>query len=146
MSDFGMFTNEGDIALAEKLNEALDSMPSGLTAHEQYARFSELCEADADFCEKHGEWSDTAVREIVYSLLEAPTKLIVTDAPAMVLFEGNIQINVPTLDGDGQKALERQHDEIVDILRDALEIALNKIEKQLGVNISEWSGIETRIV
>lgn len=146
MSDFGMHTNEGDIALAEKLNEALDSMPSGLTAHEQYERFRDLCEADADFCEKHGEWSDTAVREIVYSLLEAPTKLIVTDAPAMVLFEGNIQINVPTLDGDGQKALERQHDEIVDILRDALEIALNKIEKQLGVSISEWSGIETRIV
>jgi len=145
-SDFGMFTNEGDIALAGKLNEALDTMPTGLTVDEQYERFRDLCEADADFCEKHGEWSDTAVREVVYSLLEAPTRLTTTQATATVLFEGSVRISVPTLDGDARAVLEAHHDEIASLLAEAIENALNKVEKQVGGDIGEWSGVETRVI
>lgn len=145
-SDFGMFTNEGNIALAEKLNETLDSMGTGLTADEYYARFRDLCEGDSDFCEVHGEWSDTVVREIVYSWLEAPTKLTTTRATATVLFEGSVRISVPTLDGDAQAVLEANHDEIASLLAEAIESALDKISRQVNGDIGEWSGVETRVI
>ena len=142
-----MFTNEGNIALAEKLSQALDSLPTGLTTDEQYARFSDLCEADLDFCARHGEWSDTTVREAVYSWLEAPEGLTITEAVGTIDFGATIHITVPTLDGDADAVLENRLDEIAEILQLAIEAAMDVIDKRIG-NTSghEWSGLRLEIL
>lgn len=142
-----MFTNEGNIALAEKLTQALDSLPTGLTTDEQYARFSDLCEADLDFCARHGEWSDSAVREAVYSWLEAPEAMTMTEAVGTVDFGATIHITVPTLDGDADAVLEERLEEIREIIQVAIEAALGVIDKRIGdTSRHEWSGVEARII
>lgn len=145
MTDFGMFTNEGNIALAEKLTQALDSLPTGLTTDEQYARFSDLCESDLDFCARHGEWSDTVVREAVYSWLEAPEAMATTEAVGTVDFGATIHITVPTLDGDADAVLEERLEEIREIIRVAIQESLSVIDKRIG-RCHEWSGVVVRIV
>ena len=145
-TNFAMFTDEGNIALAEKLTQALDAMPTGLTLDEQYARFSELCEADPDFCARHGEWSDTQVREIVYAWLDAPEALTVREASGTIEFGGVFHIKVPTLDGDAGAVLEKRLDEIAEILSDAIESALGEIDRRVGNTGHEWSGLDIEVI
>lgn len=145
MTTFGMFTNEGNIALAEKLNQALSEMPTGLTADEQYARFRELCESDHEFATQHAEWSDTAVREIVYSWLDAPEAMTVTEQEASIDLSATLFLRVPTLDGDACAALGAHHDEISELLSEAIQEAMSAIERRIGVSFTEWSGVATRL-
>lgn len=147
MNDFGMYTNEGNIALAEKLTQTLDSLPTGLTTDEQYARFSDLCETDLDFCARHSEWSDTAVREAVYSWLEAPEAMTVKEAVGTIEFGATIRIAVPTLDGDAGAVLNERLDEIGDIIQVAIEAAMGVIDNRIGdTSQYEWSGVEVRVI
>lgn len=139
----GMFTNEGNIALAELLTDALDQMPSGLTADEQYERICSHIEADSDFCGKHSEWSDTAVREVIYSWIEAPEHIAAVEATATVEVGFSFTVTVPTLDGDARSVLEGS-DDLRDILQEAVEDALSEIENRVGQTGAEWSGMELR--
>jgi len=148
VTDFAMFTNEGNIAVAAKLTQVLNETPvgGGITSDELYARFSELCEADLEFCARHGEWSDTQVREIVYAWLDAPEALTVLEAVGTIEFGGVFHIKVPTLDGDADAVLEKRLDEIAEILSDAVESALMELDRRVGNTGQEWSGLEVDIL
>lgn len=143
----GMFTNDGNVALAEKLAEALDAMPSGLAVDEQYERVCSHIREDSAFCEAHGEWSDTVVREAIFSWLEAPEAMTMTEAVGTVDFGATIHITVPTLDGDADAVLEERLEEIRDIIQVAIEAAIGVIDKRIGdASRHEWSGVEVRVL
>lgn len=147
MYDFGMYTNDGNIALAEKLTEALETMPTGLTADGRYARVSDLCKSDPDFCAKHSEWSDTEVREAIYSWLEEPETMAVKEAVGTIEVSATIRIGVPTLDGDADVVLNERLDEISDILEKAIEEAMSELDRRIGdASGREWSGIQVRVL
>jgi len=147
MYDFGMYTNEGDIALAEKLTEALETMPSGLTADERYARVSDLCGSDPDFSAQHSEWQDTAVREAIYAWLDIPEAMTVKEAVGTIEFGATIRIAVPTLDGDADSVLNERLDEITDIIQEAIEGAMSEIDRRVGdASGHEWSGVNIRVL
>lgn len=144
MTDFGMFTNEGNLAVAERLTQITDP---DLTAAEQYARFRDLCETDQEFCAQHGEWSDTAAREAVYSWLDAPEALTVTEKVGGVEFGATIFIKVPTLDGDADAVLTKRLNEIRDIIQEAIEEAMSELDKRIGnTSGQEWSGLDIRVI
>ena len=146
-TQLGMFTNEGDLALAKKLTEALNAMPSSLTVDEQFSQIVYHCKQDLDFCEKHSEWQDTAVREAIYSWLEAPEAMMETEAVGTIDFGATIHITVPTLDGDADAVLSERLDEITDIIQEAIEGAMDKLDRRVGdASRHEWSGVRIRII
>lgn len=147
MDNLEMYTNEGNIALAEKLNEALESMPAGLTIDAQYARVSDLCKADPDFNARHSEWQDTAVREAIYSWLDAPEPMTTIEAAGTIELGALIRIAVPTLNGDADEVLNERLDEISDIFQEAIETAMSELDRRVGDASSyEWSGVQVRII
>ncbi len=146
MNTFGMYTNDGEIALAQKLNEVLETMPYGLTADERYGFIAKALLADNNFCSKHGEWQDTVVRETVYAWLDEPVIIKATEARATVVVEFSFPVDVITLDGNARSVLENKNDEIQDILDDAVSDAFSRIEEKIGRIAGEWSGISVRII
>jgi len=147
MANFGMFTNEGSIALAEKLNEALRSMPAHLTADGQYARVCEICESDPEFNARHGEWRDTEVREAIYAWLDESGTITMKKARATIDIAAQIQISVPTLDGDAKAVLSNRLDEIEEIIEEAIETAMTELDSRVGdASSNEWSGVQVRII
>lgn len=146
MSAFGMFTNEGDIALAEKLNEVLDTVPNGLDDDEAYAFVTEALRADSKFCAEHSEWDDTDVREAIYAWLYEPAKIKTTEAQATVSVEFHFPVEVMTLNGDARSVLDDKSDEIHEIIDDAVQDALANIEEKIGRIAGEWSGVSVQVI
>lgn len=146
-TQLGMYTNEGNLALAKKLTEALNAMPLSLTDDEQFSQIVHHCKQDPDFCEKHSEWQDTVVREAIYSWLDAPEAMTVTEAVGTIDFGATIHIAVPTLDGDADSVLNKRLDEIEDIIQEAIEGAMDELDRRVGnASQHEWSGVRIRII
>jgi len=69
---FGMFTGEGDFELGRKLVKFVPTIPWGHSIEHAYSMTLRHLESDVEFNKKHGEWSDTDVREMIWHFLESP--------------------------------------------------------------------------
>lgn len=146
MTTFAMFTNEGEIALAQKLNEALDAMPDDLNHDERFVFIKEVLLADSEFCANHGEWEDTAVRDSIYWWAKNPTKVDIRDKRATVAVEFYFPVEVTTLDDDARSVLDDKRDEINSLIENAVQDALSLIGERIGRIAGEWSGVQVRII
>jgi hypothetical protein len=140
-----MFTNEGEVALASLLNQALASLPSGLTTDEAHERVLGFIRSNAAFCETHQEWEDTAVREAIWSWVEAPEEVALTEEEATLTLSATIPVSVMTVGGDAEAALD-SGDEVHAIFQLAIEEAMVEVKRRgLVTDIGEWSGLEMDI-
>ena len=145
MTTFAMFTNEGDVALARRLNEALDKLPDDIDAEEAFWVVESTLLADSEFCAEHGEWRDTAVREAIYGWLNSRTKVNITEERATVAVEFTFPIEFTMLDGDARSALNDEGEAIHAIIDDAVREALSLIEQRVGRIAGEWSGVKVNV-
>lgn len=145
MKTFGMYTNEGDVALAHKLNEALGAMPDNLNIDERIMFIKDALRTDSEFCANHSEWNDTDVLDAIGWWAEHTTKLKIRDCEATVSVEFHFPVEVTTLNGDARSVLNDKGDEIHAIIEDAVQDALATIEKRVGRIAGEWSGVSINI-
>ena len=146
MTTFAMFTNEGDVALARRLNEALDKLPDDIDAEEAFWAVESTLLADSEFCAKHGEWRDTAVREAIYRWLESRTKVDITEDRATFAVEFRFPIEFTTLEDDARSSfLSDASDEIYVIIDSAVRESLSLIEQRVGRIAGEWSGVKVDV-
>jgi hypothetical protein len=139
----GMYDNEGNIALARKLNELLNAMPKdAYNADLRFIFAKEALLADSNFCTKHPEWQDTAVRDVILSWAESQKKINISDERATVSVQFHFPVEVTTLNGDARAVLDDKGDEIHEIVEDAVKYALAEIEKRVGHIAGEWSGVQ----
>ena len=145
MTTFAMFTNEGDVALARRLNEALDKLPDDIDAEGAFWAVESTLLADSEFCAEHGEWRDTAVREAIYGWLNSRTKVNITEERATVAVEFTFPIEFTMLDGDARSAFNEESEAIHAIIDDAVREALSLIEQRVGRIAGEWSGVKVNV-
>jgi hypothetical protein len=141
-----MFTNEGEVALARRLNEALDTMPDDIDTDEAFEFVENALLADSEFCAEHGEWRDTAVREAIYGWLDSRTKVNITEDRATVAVEFTFPIEFTTLDGDARSALNDESEAIHAIIDEAVREALSLVEQRVGRIAGEWSGVKVDVI
>jgi hypothetical protein len=141
-----MFTNEGDVALARRLNEALDTMPDDIDTDEAFVLVENALLADSEFCAEHGEWRDTAVREAIHGWLDNRTKVNITEDRATVAVEFTFPIEFTTLDGDARSALVDESEVIHAIIDEAVREALSLVEQRVGRIAGEWSGVKVDVI
>ena len=146
MTTFQMFTNEGEVALARRLNEALDTMPDDIDTDEAFEFVENALLADSEFCAEHGEWRDTAVREAIYGWLDSRTKVNITEDRATVAVEFTFPIEFTTLDGDARSALNDESEAIHAIIDEAVREALSLVEQRVGRIAGEWSGVKVDVI
>ena len=146
MTTFAMFTSEGDVALAQRLNTALDTMTDEMDIDQRFEFIEETLRSDIEFSSKHGEWRDTAVREEIYKWLQDETKVDIRDERATVAVEFTFPIEVATLDGDAEAMLGDRSDEIHTLIEAAIQDVLLVIEKRVGRIAGEWSGVQMRVL
>lgn len=138
----GMYSNKGNIALAQKLNDALFAMPDDLTAEQRVMFVDDFLRADSEFCGKYGEWQDSDVRDSISSWAESPTKMSIRERRATIEVGFHFPVGLMTLDGDVGSALDERSDEIHAIVEGAVKDALCLIEERVGRIAGEWSGVE----
>lgn len=146
MTRLRMYTNEGEIALARKLNEVLGVMPASLTVDERVMFVKDALSADTELNAKHGEWRDTVVQEAISWWVENPTKFDIREERATVAVEFSFPVEVVTLESDARVVLDDKGDEIHEIVEDAVKYALAEIEKRIGRIAGEWSGVQIQFV
>lgn len=145
MTTFGMFTNEGEVALASLLNDALASLPSGIHSVDLYAQVLEFIRNRPAFCASHPEHDDTAVREAIWSWAQSAEPLSVSQASATLTLSATIPVSVLTVGDDAEQALSYD-DEVHEIFQNAIEEAMEELQRRgLVDSIGEWSGLEMEI-
>lgn len=145
MKTLGMYDNEGNVALARKLNGILGVMPETLTVDERVMFVKDTLRADTDFCAKHGEWTDTECQNILAWWFENPKKLKISDTAMTVSVGFYFPLEVTTLNDDVHAVFEDRANDIHEIIEDAIQNALQLIEKRVGRIAGEWSGVSLSI-